>query len=246
MIAKKYYTPLKTSDIEVLSTKTVKSSKSLKDSWVWNYIKKDVLNKQVTYDIITVNLDRREKKCDKVYSISTSTTHLANIFDDKWLLLGDENLEQFEDSFEESAQQIFNTEFIPSMSNLSSISNLSSTSASSQSSTSNLLFIQKNQKIVEPICDVKTSKLLLENEWKELEKLIALLAPFAQMTESNEILLISSNILDICYQIEKSMLTRWEDPLIECYISSYLDPRFKNMNFISKKKKEYVQNKLIV
>ncbi|CAG8807646.1 1146_t:CDS:1, partial [Gigaspora margarita] len=69
---------LKTSDIGVLSTYTAKSnnSKSSKDSWVWEYMQKDILNKQVACDIITVSLDGREKKCDKVYSISTSTTHL--------------------------------------------------------------------------------------------------------------------------------------------------------------------------
>ncbi|CAG8853164.1 11422_t:CDS:2, partial [Gigaspora margarita] len=180
----------------------------------------------------------------------------------------------------ESVQQIFNTESIPSISNLSSLSNLSSesnlSSISSQSSTSNLsCSIQKNQNIVEPIRDQRkdgqslSSKLLSENEWNELEELITLLAPFAQITEliggshyptlsmmlptisclfthlnQMKASLISPNILDICHQIENSMFTRWEDPLIECYILSYLDPRFKNMNFISKKKKENVQNKL--
>ncbi|CAG8785264.1 4795_t:CDS:2, partial [Gigaspora margarita] len=57
-------------------------------------------------------------------------------------------------------------------------------------------------------------------------------------------LLVLSNILDVCYQIKDSMLTYWKNNLIECYVSSYLDSRFKNMNFISKKKKEIVQNKL--
>ncbi|CAG8581884.1 5840_t:CDS:2, partial [Racocetra persica] len=39
--------------------------------------------------------------------------------------------------------------------------------------------------------------------------------------------LTSSNILNICYQIEDSMTKCWEAPLIEAYIASYLDLRFK-------------------
>ncbi|CAG8857351.1 7355_t:CDS:2, partial [Gigaspora margarita] len=55
------------------------NSKSSKDSWVWEYIQKDILNKQVACNIIIVSLDGHEKKYDKVYSISTSTTHLDNL-----------------------------------------------------------------------------------------------------------------------------------------------------------------------
>ncbi|CAG8784370.1 40742_t:CDS:2, partial [Gigaspora margarita] len=273
---------LRTSDIGVLSTNIVKSnnSKSSKDSWVWKYMQKDVLNKQVACNIIMVSLDGRKKKCDKVYSISTSTTHLGEhlstihrIFPSKKyeknsegqtiiisdnsaqtipsmlskidshkpakqqrLVFRDENLEQSEDTFE-SVQQIFNTESIPSISNLSSLSNLSSesnlSSISSQSSISNLSFSkQKNQKILEPIRDVKTR---WNSTYLVLRRLVQLQDATEQLAKS------------LCQHPEIQQRKDGQslsNPLMECYISSYLDPRFKNMNFISKKKKENVQNKL--
>ncbi|CAG8447275.1 4888_t:CDS:2, partial [Scutellospora calospora] len=37
----------------------------------------DILNKQVLCEIIMINLDRHEENCNKIYSISTSTTHLG-------------------------------------------------------------------------------------------------------------------------------------------------------------------------
>ncbi|CAG8812059.1 40533_t:CDS:2 [Gigaspora margarita] len=158
---------LKTSNIE-LSTKTVTPNnlKSSKDSWVWSYMEKDVVNKQVACDIITVSLDGHEKKCDKVYSITTSTTHLSEhlntihrIFPSKkyeknseeQTIIRSDNLaqtipsmllKQSEDSFE-SACQVFNTESIPTT--LDPSSNLSSTSTSiSISNQSPISNIQKN------------------------------------------------------------------------------------------------------
>ncbi|CAG8516351.1 15763_t:CDS:2 [Dentiscutata erythropus] len=50
--------------------------------------------------------------------------------------------------------------------------------------------------------------------------------------------LTSSNILNICHQIENSMTKRWKAPLMEAYIAFYLDPRFKSMSFDKEKKKE--------
>ncbi|CAG8811984.1 16335_t:CDS:2, partial [Gigaspora rosea] len=97
-----------------------------------------------------------------------------------------------------------------------------------------------------------SEKLLTNTEWMELEKLTLLLGPFAQTTKliggaqyptlgmmlpTISLLfthlyrmkesLTSSNILNICHQIEDSMTKRWEAPLMEAYIASYLDPRFK-------------------
>ncbi|CAG8677856.1 13049_t:CDS:2 [Cetraspora pellucida] len=37
---------------------------------------KDILKKQVTCEIVTVSLEGHEKKCNKIYSLSTSITHL--------------------------------------------------------------------------------------------------------------------------------------------------------------------------
>ncbi|CAG8798696.1 9958_t:CDS:2, partial [Cetraspora pellucida] len=112
---------------------------------------------------------------------------------------------------------------------------------------------KKKTSIVEPICD------------KELDELILLLLPFAQSTKliggaqyptlsmmlptisllSSHLRhikssLISPNILNICQLIEDSMSACWETPLMEAYITSYLDPRFKNLSFVSNEKKKRV------
>ncbi|CAG8797176.1 3015_t:CDS:2, partial [Dentiscutata erythropus] len=108
-----------------------------------------------------------------------------------------------------------------------------------------------------------SEKLLTNTEWMELEELTLLLGPFAQTTKLiggtqyptlSMILptisllfthlyqmkesLTSSNILNICHQIEDSMTKHWEAPLMKAYIASYLDPRFKSMSFDKEKKKE--------
>lgn len=114
-----------------------------------------------------------------------------------------------------------------------------------------------------------SSKLLSETEWIELDELVLLLEPFAQTTKliggsqyptlgmmlptillllshlyrMNE-LLSSTLILDVYQSIENSISNRWETPLIEAYIASYLDPHFQNMSFTYKEKKERVQNKI--
>lgn len=39
-------------------------------------MKKDTLNQKITCDVVT-KIDGNEKKCNNIYSIKTSTTHLA-------------------------------------------------------------------------------------------------------------------------------------------------------------------------
>ncbi|CAG8746061.1 11012_t:CDS:2, partial [Gigaspora rosea] len=70
-----------------------------------------------------------------------------------------------------------------------------------------------------------------------LPTILLLLSHLHQMNES-----INSSILSVCEKIEDSISKRWETPLIEAYIASYLDPRFKNMSFTNNEKKRCVKN----
>lgn len=66
---------LKAPDVKIL-TNNVVDSKLSNGSWVWKYMRKDKLKNQIKCDVIT-NLDGYEKKCPKVFSFKTSTTHLG-------------------------------------------------------------------------------------------------------------------------------------------------------------------------
>ncbi|CAG8723727.1 12418_t:CDS:2, partial [Racocetra persica] len=68
---------LKAPATEILSNTIVKSNARLPNiSWVWDFMKKDRLNKQVKCEVVTL-LDGNSKICNRTFSITTSTTHLG-------------------------------------------------------------------------------------------------------------------------------------------------------------------------
>ncbi|CAG8482048.1 5114_t:CDS:2 [Racocetra fulgida] len=71
---------LKVPDVKILTNRVSKSNKTKlaarAPSWVWDYIKKDKSKKKIRCDVVITKLNGNEKKCDKTFSIATSTTHL--------------------------------------------------------------------------------------------------------------------------------------------------------------------------
>ena len=72
---------LKVPDIKILTNCVDKSNKTKlatrAPSWVWDHMKKDESKKQISCDVVMTNSNGNEKKCDKKFSIATSTTHLG-------------------------------------------------------------------------------------------------------------------------------------------------------------------------
>ncbi|CAG8574931.1 8886_t:CDS:1, partial [Cetraspora pellucida] len=52
---------------------------SEKVSWVWDYMKKDKSAKEVKCNVVML-VDENENRCDRVFNITTSTTHLREHF----------------------------------------------------------------------------------------------------------------------------------------------------------------------
>ncbi|CAG8676615.1 5972_t:CDS:1, partial [Dentiscutata heterogama] len=67
--------------IKILTNSVNKSNKTKliarAPSWVWKYIKKDKSKEKIRCNIVITNLNGNKKKCDKIFSITTSTTHLG-------------------------------------------------------------------------------------------------------------------------------------------------------------------------
>ncbi|CAG8795489.1 24867_t:CDS:2, partial [Gigaspora rosea] len=68
---------LKAPNVKILSNTIVQSNiNSSNISWVWDFMKKDKSKREVKCDVVTL-LDGNNKKCGKIFSITTSTTHLG-------------------------------------------------------------------------------------------------------------------------------------------------------------------------
>ncbi|CAG8490601.1 17247_t:CDS:2, partial [Racocetra fulgida] len=57
------------------SSDDIESASSI--SFKCSFQEQDTVKKQITCDVVIINLDRNEKNCDKIFSITTSTTHLG-------------------------------------------------------------------------------------------------------------------------------------------------------------------------
>ncbi|CAG8766082.1 12475_t:CDS:2, partial [Dentiscutata erythropus] len=80
---KNYKQTMLNRSLEVQNIKILVNNTDLSDntnttaSWVWEHMKKNKLKQEITCDAITLNLDGIEKKCGRLFSIKTSTTHLG-------------------------------------------------------------------------------------------------------------------------------------------------------------------------
>ncbi|CAG8556312.1 7748_t:CDS:2 [Ambispora gerdemannii] len=117
--------------------------------------------------------------------------------------------------------------------------------------------------------NVLKNLLLSDNEWKCLNELVILLKPFATATtllggsqyptlsqmfstfhklfnhlDTMNSILIYLDIRIVLEKIRESLTRRWENSNILGYIASFLDPRFKNLAFISEERIQQIIEKL--